>query len=586
MLPHYYRVNSRTLHFSLHWLWLLLALFGAQAVQAQTLSLQSLPSGSLGLWTSQLQESGQELNLPAAQAYQRQGAFHPGVQTVPSFGIDAPPVWLHLSLDNRNSTPVSRRLQVGMPWTDHLDVYLVQDGRLLAHWVAGDANPGARKPEPGLGYIFDLGLPGGPSELFIRAASSDPLALPVQLLSPQQAAAADTWNKYSYGFLYGFLLALIAYNSMLYAGLRDRSHLDYSLYLGVFVLTSLGYTGHGYAWLWPDYPYVQRYVVLILMVLFSSAGLRFASHFLALPQHAPTLHRLTKLFSVGTLLLIGLCTLFDWKSAATLTAFTVALLFTLTMAALGLFAVRHGQAAARYFLAAVQAGMIGVAITDLAVWGVIPLTPWTYRAAEIGLLLEATLLALALAYQVRRHQQARLEAEQLARIDPLTGLHNRRALLEQGAVIWSTVLRKQRPLAVIMLDIDHFKNINDQHGHPYGDRVLVAVGELLQHVARAGDITARWGGEEFVLLLPETNLKQACALAERLRQKISTLLFDNELLEHPLTASLGVAQHRHQSLLNEVIAAADSCLYRAKQQGRNRVCSAEQEDVRQQVDSH
>ncbi|WP_407692978.1 GGDEF domain-containing protein [Pseudomonas paeninsulae] len=89
-----------------------------------------------------------------------------------------------------------------------------------------------------------------------------------------------------------------------------------------------------------------------------------------------------------------------------------------------------------------------------------------------------------------------------------------------------------------------------------------------------------------MLLLPETNLKQACALAERLREKISTLRCDTEPLEHPLTASLGVAQHRQQRLLNEVIAEADSCLYRAKQQGRNRVCSTEQEGMLQQVDSH
>jgi diguanylate cyclase (GGDEF)-like protein len=127
---------------------------------------------------------------------------------------------------------------------------------------------------------------------------------------------------------------------------------------------------------------------------------------------------------------------------------------------------------------------------------------------------------------------------------------------------------------LILLDIDHFKQVNDQHGHEAGDRALLAISQHLSQACREGDILARWGGEEFMFLLPETDLAQASAFAERVRLSIEAQRLSVKQESIVLTASFGVAEHTRQTQLEELINEADVELYKAKQSGRNRVSPA------------
>jgi diguanylate cyclase (GGDEF)-like protein len=188
------------------------------------------------------------------------------------------------------------------------------------------------------------------------------------------------------------------------------------------------------------------------------------------------------------------------------------------------------------------------------------------------MLFDATLLALALGYQFRVGQEERLRAERLAQLDPLTGLNNRRAFYEKTSPLWSQAIRHGHDTSVMLLDIDRFKQINDVHGHAHGDDVLRATAVVLRESVREGDIVARWGGEEFIVFLPETGRQEAMALAERLRTAIAAQRVPCKTGEISATASFGIAQveSRHFTL-DALIASADVCLYQAKQQGRNRV---------------
>jgi diguanylate cyclase (GGDEF)-like protein len=136
-------------------------------------------------------------------------------------------------------------------------------------------------------------------------------------------------------------------------------------------------------------------------------------------------------------------------------------------------------------------------------------------------------------------------------------------------------LRSKSSTSVIMLDIDNFKLLNDTYGHALGDRVLVQLAETLQKEARSGDILARWGGEEFLIFLPETRLADAIAIAERMRNKVNAIQLTSIKGEKLLfTASFGVAHTLVTNVsLDELISQADQQLYRAKKQGRNCVCS-------------
>lgn len=157
------------------------------------------------------------------------------------------------------------------------------------------------------------------------------------------------------------------------------------------------------------------------------------------------------------------------------------------------------------------------------------------------------------------------ELERVSRTDPLTGIHNRRYVEEELARLASAARRHHTPLAALLVDIDHFKQVNDVHGHADGDAALRRVAEGLRRSVRAEDVVARWGGDELLVLLPNTDLEAAVAMAERLR--VAT---EAEGGEAPVTVSIGCAASFEPEGMT-LVPAADAAMYRAKAEGRNRV---------------
>ena len=164
----------------------------------------------------------------------------------------------------------------------------------------------------------------------------------------------------------------------------------------------------------------------------------------------------------------------------------------------------------------------------------------------------------------------------LSQTDALTGVANRRHILELLDAVLLSTRRRDTPVAVLMVDIDHFKRINDDHGHLAGDRALVAAAAALRDCLRQGDLIGRYGGEEFLIILPGTLEENALEVAERCRRAIGALVIDANGVSLPLTASVGLAcracSHIHDS--DHVIHLADEAMYEAKKSGRNRVVAA------------
>lgn len=164
------------------------------------------------------------------------------------------------------------------------------------------------------------------------------------------------------------------------------------------------------------------------------------------------------------------------------------------------------------------------------------------------------------------------ESRWMATTDALTGLLNRRAFLESTGREIARTRRYNDKLSVILLDVDHFKHINDRRGHAAGDIVLTEVGTMLNKALRTCDIVARWGGEEFVLVLPSTSLEGAEQVAERIREMLETSKIHDANGDHiPVTASFGVAAYAGNETLEQVVDRADRAMYLAKSGGRNRV---------------
>lgn len=157
-------------------------------------------------------------------------------------------------------------------------------------------------------------------------------------------------------------------------------------------------------------------------------------------------------------------------------------------------------------------------------------------------------------------------------VDGLTGVHNKRYLIEQLERELSRANRHGRPLTLVMLDIDHFKDVNDTFGHLAGDQVLKEVAQLAKSRLRPDDVIARYGGEEFAILLPETQLEGGARIAEALRAMIEQEVFAFEDEEIDVTVSCGVCELERDWRAHEFLRGADRRLYEAKGAGRNRVC--------------
>ena len=203
-----------------------------------------------------------------------------------------------------------------------------------------------------------------------------------------------------------------------------------------------------------------------------------------------------------------------------------------------------------------------------------------FSAALIALIISICMCAGM--FGLRRHfvevLGQRIHLENLAATDHLTGLHNRRRLFERAEEEIQRSQRSGEPLAVFMLDLDRFKAVNDQYGHAIGDAMLVAVAEALRATLRRVDIAGRLGGEEFAVLLPNTDPDAAAVAAERLRAAIAEAHPDRHCSDISVTTSIGVAVAERipvtaeaPDYLRHLLQEADTALYIAKERGRNRV---------------
>lgn len=528
----------------------------------------------LGRYASLLDETpGHPLTLDQAREQFARGAFRRTDRSVPNFGNGAPPMWLHLTIDNPQPATRGYRIYVAQNWADKVDARLIAPDGHIAAWQAGIDRAPARYLRPGLGYGFDAELAPGRSQLFIRADSVDSVAFALRIVPVTLSSQLENGPRGWIGVVQGYLLALVVTFGLLWLALGETSLLRYVAYVGSYLYMYFAYSGIAALNWWPDSPYIARYAILVGMVLFSSAGIWFAREFLDLAAWKPRLDRAIAWLVRIVLLAMALCIVGDFRAVAVHIAFNYILLFTLLMVGLGLLAAYRHRDQAWFFLGASLASMLGAFTTTLAVMGKLPFSDWTFHAVEVGVMVEASTWALALGLRLQRDRRHHAQTLQLAEHDALTGLYNRRGL---GHVL-ASLARAHGPdfgTAIAMLDIDHFKAINDHLGHNAGDRTLVAVADLLRSLTRKTDAIARWGGEEFIVLMPQTPLDEAITIAERIRAELAGLAVPVEAGgEVQLTVSIGVANLPGPLELTQLLHRADAALYKAKQAGRNRVAT-------------
>ena len=225
----------------------------------------------------------------------------------------------------------------------------------------------------------------------------------------------------------------------------------------------------------------------------------------------------------------------------------------------------------------IYAGLLWVYYVGLYVlmWFISPLQPISSSSLLAVHVFNLTVVFcmfgyLALFYVVTV-TRAHKSLARMATTDSLTGLFNRRHMIELAEKILARHHRRPSNLTLMLMDIDHFKQVNDLYGHDTGDRVLEAVSQSLQCSMREQDFIGRWGGEEFLSILPDTDFSQATDSAERIRKAVQALEIYSNGKKVSVTLSIGVTQYRAEEVLSDAIARADYALYEGKSSGRNRV---------------
>ena len=433
--------------------------------------------------------------------------------------------------------------------------------------------PWASRPLQSERYAFRVRLNApGQYTAYLRVVSktSQPLTLTAFDLPDHMASRQD--KRLFDGVTYGILLTLLVYNLALAASFRDRTYVHYVLASAAALMTLVSFNGHGARYLFPDWPAAIEASYVVFPSLWILFGALFAHSFLNLASRAPWFARLNLL----TMALSGVALFFGLRGDITMAQRLNEVLSLAGMGIVftaGLLVLTRGYRPAAWYISGQMLLFSAVLTVVLVNWGQLD---WPFVLAsglQIGVAAELVVFAIALGSRVRllKHESSRLETHaatlaQEARTDPLTGLWNRTGL----ALRAQELLDRPGSHALMLMDLDRFKPVNDVHGHAAGDAVLVQVAQRLTQAVREGDAVARLGGDEFVILFADAPSHAALEeRAQRLQAALRQPIDIGSGQAVDIDSSVGVATSPQDGrTLEQLLMTADAALYRAKEAGR------------------
>ena len=497
-----------------------------------------------------------------------------------TLGTNARVTWYRLVLDN--ATGAEQSLFMHLPHAYHLravDIYEERDGDLIRSALidldqAEDSDILYRGT-----VVYPLTLAADESvTLYLRSFSYSHQWFAVDLFDQQASRLALVSINTDIALMVGMLLALVFYNALLYFATSKKESIFYSLYLisGLtWIALSYGLIASVFG-LYGEQVF-QLNISLLSMPIFL---LLFMMTVFETRRYYPTEHR----FLQGLIVLIGAT--FVWGlfdiSAALKPASSLAALMMVVTFSVSVSLYRKGHPLVKYFLIGHSFFVLFNGIAVLFYKGLIAPSYVSSHGVGIGIMLESLTLAFVISHRIKLLEEIRASQDELKRqaaTDPLTRLNNRRFFFPEADMLLQQARVKGAPVAALALDIDHFKQVNDRHGHACGDQALVRLADTLRECSRASDLIARFGGEEFVLLLPDAGLQEALHCAERIRSATEALELPLDAGTLHFTVSIGVAVvDPDNESIEAALKRADQALYAAKAGGRNQICCDEKHD--------
>lgn len=558
--------------------------------------------------------------LTIADVRQRTGEFKTWPASADlNFGYQGRVYWIRLPFVANQDAPHDWVLEVAYPPLGNVDVYLA-DGKVLH----GGANvPYTSRPVGHRNHVFrfqpaalpaaspaqdDKAAKAAPvTELLMRVESETTGLIPVRLRSEQVFHNYNTNSMFAMGLYYGLLFALGAYNLMLFVALRSAAFGYYVLWIVALAGGVAGLNGVAAQYVWRDWGEGNIVVLPVFLLASNACAILFSRNFLDSRRNFPTFDRLLLVLGWYSLIACLLTPLLPLRLAIqgmSITAITV----TSMLIGLAVVSVRRGVPSARYYLAAWIVLLLGSLLTAMRNFGLVPNMFISQYGLQLGSAFEMLLLSFALAARFNELKRAREEAMRqheaelesrvhertaelaatnvrladseaqlraLANQDALTGLANRRHFAEVLEVAIAQTSRMNASMAVLLIDLDGFKPVNDRHGHAAGDKVLETVAARLRAAVRAHDVAARIGGDEFAVVL---SAPQTQADAERVGMKLVEVISAPIALGTPdgesvtVGASVGVVlTGAATTTADALMAQADAAMYAAKAAGRGHV---------------
>lgn len=542
--------------------------------------------------------------------------------TAPSFGYTQSAIWIKRTLNTDSLSSEASRfvLQIYYSLLDEIDVFYVIDEAVVKHFSTGDTKPFGERAIKHRNFLFPMELTNAKNiSLYIRFRTTGSMRLPVSLwtenafIDHEQRAMA--WQ----GIFVGALLVMLLYNLTLAVFSKDKTYYFYVAFIASELLLFCQFHGLNYQYLWPESPNWNTIALPFIIGTLMTSGVGFVTLFLdlkrQLPKHYPALIVLA-FVGIGISLLAFVA---PYTIMVRVGSIIIGCLM-LYVISITVYLLKRGYRAARFVVLAWCILIVSGFLFLLNANGYASPSFLIENAVQLGSILEVALLSLAFSDRINIERQAkqmaqgalvelqkqantqlefmvkeRTEELQLANsklveintLDPLTGVKNRGYFNENIDKELKRASRSNTPLTLIMLDIDHFKIINDQHGHPTGDKAIIHIAKILRTIIRRpSDAIARYGGEEFAILLPHTDAAGAFTVAERIRTTIAHKPLQLDALRIEITASLGF--HVSLAPANEtpqsLIELADTALYAAKHQGRNRVMGSSSGSVTNEID--
>lgn len=619
---------NQTLSVGLVCVFALLCIFSVANVGTATSYLYSIDRGAL-----YLEDVDNNLNINDILA-KPNSDWEKESSDILSYGMNANAYWFKTVIPGHTNNQ-QRLLEIDYAMLDEVEIWFYRNGQLVSEFHGGDSLPFSDREIENEKLLFNIPSTTQDLDVFIRIQTEGTVKLPMRVWEESDYLLYNGEHNLVLGLFFGFMAAMTLSNLFFFVTTGSITFLTYSLYVVSMALTLTTLHGLGFKYIWPDWVWLQSRSIGIFATLTILFVTIFSQQLLNVKAHSRLMERLLNIAKVVLLFAVIASLILPYHLYIKIYLILLCLTVTLVFAT-GVLLWFKGVKLARFYLIAWSALLIAGFLSSFESANIIKMDIAAHYILMLGAAIETFMLAFALAIaygnqrdelfrtqelalmQASMEKEAQIEAlklqentqeeleykvqertleleialrelsetnnelEQQTLTDSLTGIRNRKHFDKKYLQEIRRCRREQTQLSIVMLDIDHFKSINDTHGHVAGDEVIKEVASvLMRNLKRTTDDACRYGGEEFALILPNTDLEGAMQVAEAVREQVASLQLDVDGNTLNITLSAGVAttvvttNDDEKKLLEQ----ADKALYQAKRSGRNRV-EGEQLNVR------